>query len=265
MIERRRRKREREFLFIFSFSPPSPSPSLAHLCADVLEGRGGDDAEADEEDVRLGVGERAQAVVVLLAGRVPQAEVNRLAVHHDVGRVVVKDGRDVLAREGVGRVGDEQARLAHGAVAHNHTLDGLHRKGRGGREREGRNTRERESEREERTNELGKGTQAQARAAAVAAVARSRGKVAAEGGGGAGRGPRAGQKAPQRGRRRGGGERGGALPSAKTGAAKHTDATCIGLRRTCVSVHPAEEKRRVSRGRLGYGYKRRSGPSPRPV
>lgn len=29
---------------------------------------------------------------------------DRLAIYHDIGRVVVKDGRDVLAGEGVGGV-----------------------------------------------------------------------------------------------------------------------------------------------------------------
>ena len=74
----------------------------------------------------MGVGEGSQAVVVLLAGRVPQAEVDGLAVDHHVRREVVEDGGDVLAGKGVRRVGDEEAGLAHGAVAHNHALDRLH-------------------------------------------------------------------------------------------------------------------------------------------
>ena len=65
------------------------------LGLDVVEGRGRDDAEADEEDVGLRVGERAQAVVVLLAGRVPQPERDGLAVDHDAGGVVVEAERDV--------------------------------------------------------------------------------------------------------------------------------------------------------------------------
>lgn len=44
------------------------------LLADVLERCGGCDAEADEEDVGLGVGEGAKAVVVFLSGCVEQAE-----------------------------------------------------------------------------------------------------------------------------------------------------------------------------------------------
>ena len=51
----------------------------------------------------LRVAERAQPVVVLLPRRVPQPQVDRLAVHHHVGGVVVEDGRDiVLWRCGLG-------------------------------------------------------------------------------------------------------------------------------------------------------------------
>ncbi len=49
-----------------------------------------------------------------------------LAVDHDVGRVVVKDGGDVLAGEGIRRVADQQAGLADSAVTNHHALDRLH-------------------------------------------------------------------------------------------------------------------------------------------
>ncbi len=124
----------------------------------VVEGGAGDDRVADQEDVGLRVRERAKAVVVLLAGRVPQAQIDGLAVHHHVGlgrfvraragaarqprhavaeacgglrcgdgggvgyRVVVEHGGDVLAREGVRGVRDEQACLSDGAIANNDTL-----------------------------------------------------------------------------------------------------------------------------------------------
>ena len=42
--------------------------------------------------------------------------------------IVVEDGRDVLGREFVRRVGDEQAGLTDGSVANNHTFDRLHLK-----------------------------------------------------------------------------------------------------------------------------------------
>ncbi|KAJ8524882.1 hypothetical protein ON010_g16234 [Phytophthora cinnamomi] len=61
------------------------------------------DGEADEEHVRLRVAERTQPVVVFLARRIPEPQVDRPVVHHDVGAVVVEDRRDVLAWECVGR------------------------------------------------------------------------------------------------------------------------------------------------------------------
>eukprot|EP00964_Phaeocystis_antarctica_P141558 scaffold106618_cov77-Phaeocystis_antarctica.AAC.4 len=64
----------------------------------VLVRGAADEREGDEEDVGLRVAEGAQPVIVLLPCRVPQAQVDRLAVHHHVGRVVVEDGRDVVLR-----------------------------------------------------------------------------------------------------------------------------------------------------------------------
>lgn len=112
------------------------------LLLDVLKRGGTGDAEADEEDVRLRVRERPQAVVVLLSGRVEQAERVRVVSNHDRNRldrtgvsdwewaidvcphwgmrggggvrtyIVVEHGRHVLGRELVGRVRDQEAGLA---------------------------------------------------------------------------------------------------------------------------------------------------------
>lgn len=65
---------------------------LGHpLLLDVLEGRGCDDAVADEEDVRLRVGERAEAVVVFLSGGVEEPECVGIIADHDGHGVVVED------------------------------------------------------------------------------------------------------------------------------------------------------------------------------
>lgn len=96
------------------------------LVLDVLVGRRAGDGEADDEDVGLGVGQRAKTVVLLLARGVPQIEADGAAVHADLGAVVVEDGGNVLFGKGAGRVGDEQAGFAHRSVAHHHTLDALH-------------------------------------------------------------------------------------------------------------------------------------------
>ena len=96
------------------------------LVANVLERGGGDDRVAHEEDVGVGVGQRAQTVVVLLPGGIPKTQGDGLGVHHDVGLVVVKHGRHVLSRERVRGVRDEHARLADGSVSDGHALDALH-------------------------------------------------------------------------------------------------------------------------------------------
>jgi hypothetical protein len=71
-----------------------------HLLLNVVERVGRVDGEADEDDVRVGVAERAQAVVVLLAGRVPQRKLDVFAVDLDVRDVVLEHRRDVdLARD----------------------------------------------------------------------------------------------------------------------------------------------------------------------
>ena len=60
------------------------------LGGDVVEGDGGDDGVAENEDVGLGVGERTQAIVVLLPSRVPEAQVHAHLVHLRLHRVVVE-------------------------------------------------------------------------------------------------------------------------------------------------------------------------------
>lgn len=45
---------------------------------------------------------------------------------HDIGAVVVEDSGNVLGWEGVGGVGDEEAGLPDGAIAHNDTCEVPH-------------------------------------------------------------------------------------------------------------------------------------------
>ena len=48
----------------------------SYLGSHVLVTGGADEGEADEEDVRLGVGQRAETVVILLTGGIPDVELD---------------------------------------------------------------------------------------------------------------------------------------------------------------------------------------------
>ena len=93
---------------------------------DVFIRRRANYGEADEENICLGVGKRTQTIIILLTRSIPQTQVDGLAIHHDVRRIVVEHGRNVLAREGVGGVGNEQAGLTDSTVTNNDALDVLH-------------------------------------------------------------------------------------------------------------------------------------------
>lgn len=69
------------------------------FCADVLERVRARDGEGDEDDVRLGVGEGPQALVVFLPCGVPEGELDGFAVDAAVGDVVFEDGGDVSLAE----------------------------------------------------------------------------------------------------------------------------------------------------------------------
>ena len=70
------------------------------LFLDVVERVGRVDGKADEDDVRVRVGERTETVVVFLTGGIPERELDMTAVDLDVGNVVLEDGRDVDLGEG---------------------------------------------------------------------------------------------------------------------------------------------------------------------
>ena len=57
---------------------------------DVVEGGRADDREADEEDVRLWIGEGSKSVIIFLPGRIPQAEADGFSINHHTRRVIVE-------------------------------------------------------------------------------------------------------------------------------------------------------------------------------
>ena len=66
-------------------------------------------------------------VILFLSCCVPQTQGDRGPVDHEWCGVGVEDGGDVLAGEGVGGVGDEEAGLPHRPVPHHNAFDCLHR------------------------------------------------------------------------------------------------------------------------------------------
>lgn len=66
-----------------------------YLLLDVVERVGRVDGEADKDDVRVGVGQRAQTVVIFLACGIPEGELNVLAVNLYIGNVVLENSGHV--------------------------------------------------------------------------------------------------------------------------------------------------------------------------
>jgi hypothetical protein len=53
------------------------------------------DGEADEDDMGIGVAEGSETIIVFLAGRIPESELDVFAIDFDIGDVVLKDSRDI--------------------------------------------------------------------------------------------------------------------------------------------------------------------------
>ncbi len=71
------------------------SGKLTRLLLDVVQRVGRVHGEANQDDVRVRVGQRAETIVVLLAGGIPERQLDVLAVDLDIGHVVLEDGGDV--------------------------------------------------------------------------------------------------------------------------------------------------------------------------
>ncbi len=66
-----------------------------YLLLDVVKRVGGGDGEANQDDVRVRVGEGTETVIIFLASRIPQGQLNVLAIDLDVGDIVLENGGDV--------------------------------------------------------------------------------------------------------------------------------------------------------------------------
>jgi hypothetical protein len=65
---------------------------VSYLLLYVVERVGRVDGEANQDNVRVGVGERAETVVIFLASGIPEGELHVFAIHLDVGDVVFENG-----------------------------------------------------------------------------------------------------------------------------------------------------------------------------
>ena len=66
-----------------------------YLLLNVVQRVRGVNGEADQDDMRVGVTERAETIVVLLSGRIPQGKLDVLSVYFDIGHIVLEHGGDI--------------------------------------------------------------------------------------------------------------------------------------------------------------------------
>ena len=79
------------------------------------------DAEAQQKDVRLGVRERADARVALLAGSIPEGELDLLATDSDLRFVILEHSRHVFFGELPFGIGNKHACFTNGTIADDYT------------------------------------------------------------------------------------------------------------------------------------------------
>src|SRR3989338_9810762 len=71
------------------------------LLLDVLIGGRGHQRKADDEHISARVAEGSQGVVLVRASSITQAQVDGVAVHYRVGRIIIENSGYIVPREGV--------------------------------------------------------------------------------------------------------------------------------------------------------------------
>lgn len=92
------------------------------LLLNVFERVGRVNGEADENHMRVGVGERAETVIILLAGGIPKSELDVLAIDLNIGNIVLKNGGNVNLGEGSLGEDDEETGLSTGTITNDNEL-----------------------------------------------------------------------------------------------------------------------------------------------
>jgi hypothetical protein len=62
-----------------------------YLRFNVLETGRTHEGKADKKNVCLRIGQWSKTIIIFLAGGIPKTERDCLAIHHDIGRIVVED------------------------------------------------------------------------------------------------------------------------------------------------------------------------------
>ena len=79
-----------------------------YLLLNVVQRVRGVNGEADQDDMGVRITERAEAVVVLLSGRIPQGKLDVFSIDFDIGHIVLEySGNINLA----GGTSDEDSKL----------------------------------------------------------------------------------------------------------------------------------------------------------
>jgi hypothetical protein len=68
---------------------------MTYLLKHIVQRVRGINSEADQDDVRVGVGEGSETVIIFLASRIPQGQLDVLVVNLDVGDVVLENSGDI--------------------------------------------------------------------------------------------------------------------------------------------------------------------------
>lgn len=87
------------------------------LLENVVQRVRGVNGEADQDDVRVGVREGSETVIIFLASRIPQGQLDVLVVDLDVGDIVFEDGGDIDLRESALGEDNQQTGFTAGTVA----------------------------------------------------------------------------------------------------------------------------------------------------
>ena len=66
-----------------------------HLLLNVVQRVRGVNGEADQDDMRVGVAERTETIIVLLSSRIPQGKLNVLSIDLNIGHIILEHSGNI--------------------------------------------------------------------------------------------------------------------------------------------------------------------------